>query len=405
MSNRKRNTLAVALLLAMSPAAALAQHDHPPEPPLIGIHWGAQAVGLLTHATPAEAGRDLTEGYLTQPNIFLHMNTLQDRLRLTGTLNLEGLTLQRGELNAGTWGEGYVDRRHPHTYLHEAMLTAQENSGATEFSLSAGRGFAPFGTDDPMVRPFVKFPANHHLSQILERIVLIGAVRHGPVLLEAAWFNGNEPLDPEDLGDFERFGDSWAARLSVLPIDGVELQVSHANVTSPEVPLGGGLDQAKWSVSARYETESIYALAEWARTAELRGDAEAYALPSILAEAAYFTGPWRFALRAERTKRTEDERTTSLFRSPWPHSDGHVFGFTTWQIYSGAVSREFRLGTLRAAPLVEVSHQRPQPHSRPSLFDPDELYGSTRLWSFNLGLQLGAGLRHSRMGRYGAAVQ
>ena len=42
-----------------------------------------------------------------------------------GILNLEGLTLSRGELDLGEWGEGFVDRRHPHTYLHELMAGVQ----------------------------------------------------------------------------------------------------------------------------------------------------------------------------------------------------------------------------------------------------------------------------------------
>ena len=52
--------------------------------------------------------------------------------------------------------------------------------GAARVSLSIGKGFAPFGTDDPMVRPFVRYPVNHHLSQILERGVAIAAGRAMP---------------------------------------------------------------------------------------------------------------------------------------------------------------------------------------------------------------------------------
>src|SRR5687768_17177992 len=132
------------------------------------ITAGAHAVGLATHATPAISNRSLTEFYLTQPAVMLHV--LQGPLQFEGMLNLEGLTLRRGELNAGVWGEGYMDRRHPHTFLHEAMAVVRPlgAGGALDVSLAAGKGFAPFGTDDPMSRPFVKFPANHHLSQVLE---------------------------------------------------------------------------------------------------------------------------------------------------------------------------------------------------------------------------------------------
>ena len=71
---------------------------------------------------PALLGRDATEGYLTQPNVLGVLR--RGPLTLTGTLNFEGYTLRRGELNAGIYGEGYVDRRHPHTLVHEVMLVA-----------------------------------------------------------------------------------------------------------------------------------------------------------------------------------------------------------------------------------------------------------------------------------------
>ena len=49
------------------------------------------------------------------------------------TLDFEGLTLDRGQLNPGAYGEGYADRRHPHTYLHEAMASPAELSGASGY--------------------------------------------------------------------------------------------------------------------------------------------------------------------------------------------------------------------------------------------------------------------------------
>src|SRR5690606_22723938 len=131
-----------------------------------------------------------------------------------------------------------------------------------------GRGFAPFGTDDPMARPFVKFPANHHLAQVLERLVAIAAVRAGPLALEAGLFNGDEPTGPRDLPDAERFGDSWSARATLLPFPGVEAQASYASLASPEFPAGSGLDHRKRSASLRYEAarhggEGEYLLVEW----------------------------------------------------------------------------------------------------------------------------------------------
>ena len=52
---------------------------------------------------------------------------------------------------------------------------------ATRLSLTAGKGFAPFGTDDPMSRPVLRYPVNHHLAQILERAVAIGRSIAGAV--------------------------------------------------------------------------------------------------------------------------------------------------------------------------------------------------------------------------------
>ena len=134
------------------------------------------ATGLLTTANPALLGRRYTEGYLTQPNVL--GDAAWGALHVTGTLNFEGYTLRRGELNAGMYGEGYADRRHPHTLVHEAMLAVGTPSRAGfRATLAGGKGFTPYGTDDPMMRPFVKYPVNHHHAQIIERVLVLGALQ------------------------------------------------------------------------------------------------------------------------------------------------------------------------------------------------------------------------------------
>ena len=75
----------------------------------------AQATGVVTLESPAIHGRDLTEGYLTQPLVMAMASVWSDALQLKATVDFEGVTMKRGELNAGTHGEGYIDRRHPHT--------------------------------------------------------------------------------------------------------------------------------------------------------------------------------------------------------------------------------------------------------------------------------------------------
>src|SRR6185436_5736891 len=142
----------------------------------------------------------LVEGYLTQPVVMAHAAPAGGRVRLVGTLDLEGLTLRRGQLNAGAFGEGYVDRRHPHTLVHEAVASVEgalPGARGVRASLAAGKGFVPFGTDDPMSRPFVLFPVNHHLAQVLERALVVGGARAdgrgGSAALEAPLFNRDEP--------------------------------------------------------------------------------------------------------------------------------------------------------------------------------------------------------------------
>lgn len=402
-----------AFLLQIAAAACLAapgtaQHHHQEDGSQSMLRWGARGVGVLTHASPAILGRDLTEAYLTQPSVTAMGSAAGGRLSFTGMLNLEGLTLKRGELNHGGWGEGYVDRRHPHTYLHEAVIALKESVAGTQVSLSAGRGFAPFGTDDPMVRPFVKYPVNHHLSQILERYVVTGALRHGPLMLEAGAFNGNEPTSPRDLGGLKRFGDSWSGRATLMPLTGVEVQASVAKVASPELPSGGGIDQKKRSFSARADLPMggarVYGLLETARTSDRQGEVEVVAFNSVLVESSVGGQNWSVSARYENSTRPEEERRQNLFRSVRPSTDNSILGTSRWRIWTVAVARGFegRLGTV--APFVEASRAFAKANERFAVYTPEDLYGSDHIWNLSAGIRLNAGMQHHRMGRYGVAV-
>ncbi|HEX6260544.1 MAG TPA: hypothetical protein VFZ51_07800 [Woeseiaceae bacterium] len=371
------------------------------------ITVGAHAVGLATHATPALQGEDFTEFYLTQPVLMAQLS--QGPVEFNGMINFEGLTLERGELNAGVWGEGYADRRHPHTYLHEAALTLQGDVFRSRVSLTAGRGFAPFGSDDPMVRPFVKYPANHHLAQLLERLILIGALQHGPVTLEAGLFNGTEPVDPEDTGDFGAFGDSWSGRATLHPWHWLELQASYAEVTSPENQFGGGLDHEMWHASARVERAigdvNAYLLVETGETSEGVNGFQVFFFHTALAEAALQRGRWQLALRLERSERPEEERETNLFRTVRPATDNSILGITRWTSAGLQLAAATRLGSFRLQPFVEVTRLHVQPLEEFPVLLPENLYGSDRMWSFSLGIRSVIGAWHTRMGRYGAARQ
>ncbi len=378
---------------------------------------GAHAILAYTRNDPVPFGETAAELKLVQPMLFGRAGVLGGRLVLVGTVNLEGETMPDGELSLGAWGEGYVDRRHPHTYVHEAMASLTDRLGPTALSLSLGKGFVPFGTDDPMSRPTLRYPVNHHLSQVLERWVAAAGLAIGPATLEAALFNGDEPERPGQwprLGG--RFGDSQSLRLLLAPIAGVELQGSHAQVRSPEHRPGAGTDQFKWSLSARWDRplagHPAYGLVEWARTSEADGF---FIFRSLLAEGAWGWGPGRLYYRFERTERPEEERTTANpFRSQRPHLENSILGITRWTIHTAGVSRGFVAPGLRAriTPFVEGSYAT----ARPTLgvFDPQAWYGGETFWALSVGLRLGwgdggdpravASPNGHRMGRYGVAA-
>lgn len=354
-------------------------------------------------------GGALGEVRVVQPAVHFEAGAL-DRFRLTGMLNLEGLTIPQGELAPGNWGEGFIDRRHPHTYVHELILTADDllgrHEGVPRLSLSAGKGFAPFGTDDPMVRPFVRYPVNHHLAQILERAVAIAAVRAGPVALEAGLFNGDEPERP---GQWPRvggrFGDSWSGRLTGTLEPGVTLEGSHAHVHSPEHRAGAGPDQEKWSLGARWERplagHPVYGLVEWARTSEAAGF---FVFRSFLAEGAWTAGRHRLQYRFERSERPEEERI-SLFRSLRPLIENSILGTTRWTTHTaGYEVVALRRGRFDLRPVVEVGYARVAKVGA-GLFDVAGLYGRSHIWSLTLGVRVAAGASMHRMGRYGAAEE
>ncbi|MBV9773622.1 MAG: hypothetical protein JO040_06710 [Gemmatimonadetes bacterium] len=405
-----------ALLLGCGGAAGAqehAMHGHPAGTG--GVAWsvGAQAIPLVTRADPAFLGQAKTEAYLTQPAVMAHLSAWGGRATLQGTLNLEGATLRRGELNAGIWGEGYVDRRHPHTYLHELVAGVSPLGSAesrAELSLVAGKGFAPFGTDDPMVRPLVKYPLNHHLSQVLERVVAIVAARGGPLTLEAALFNGDEPESPTDLPNWERFGDSHAFRATLAPLAGAEASASFAAVRSPEQAGGGGADQHKWNAALRWERgdgagRRTYALAEWARTDDRVRGHTTFRYPSLLGEAALRRRGVEAALRWERTVRPEEERLLDPFRAPRPHTDLSILGRTRWTVLTAGLSAQARpFAALGVRPFVEVARLHAATVERTAAFDPEGFYGSDRMWSLSAGARVEAGTLHARMGRYGAAA-
>jgi hypothetical protein len=417
-----RSSAAFPVILLALPGASAAQDTLAHEPRAAGHRarvWeasgAAHVIPVLARATPTAGQRSITEAYLTQPVLVGRASLLGGRLATHGMLNLEGATLARGELNTGTYGEGYVDRRHPHSYVHElvAMVRADIAVGrrAAGVSVTAGRGFAPFGSDDPMSRPFEKYPVNHHLAQVLERLVLIAAARTGPLTVEGGVFNGDEPTNPRSLPKWSRFGDSWSARATLRPAHGVEIAASAARLESPEFRDGLGLDQRKTSAVLRIEQPaaggagSRYLFAEWARTHDDRRGRVAFTYTSLLAEGAYCRrGRWG-ALRVEQTIRPEEERLIDPFRTPRPQIEFAILGRTRWTAVTAAAgTNAARIGVLAVGPFAEATYARPEGVERLAAFVPRDFYGSDRLWLLSFGARVNLGRRAHRMGRYGVAA-
>lgn len=372
-------------------------------------HVMAQAIPLVTRASPSAGGTDQTQFAVTQLVLMARATFLRNHGELSAALNGEGVTMKHGELNTGASGEGFVDRRHPHTYVHELMLTGRGALGPLSYSATAGRGFASFGTDDPMMRPLVKYPINHHLSQILERAALIGAMRLGPAILEGTTFGGDEPTSPSSTPRVSRLGDSWATRATLLPVPGAELQASYARVASPEEPSGHGLDQRKQSYSARAATMdgARYLLAEWARTVEHDHDrnVSVFSYESALVEGSLRAGPLGLAMRLEQTERPEEDRLADPSRTPRPASDLSINGITRWRVATLQVAApSVTRGVFSGFPFVELARLAASQRDSRSLFTPQRLYGTSRFWMVTAGFRLRAGDAHSRMGRYGAAL-
>lgn len=397
-------SLVVAVLLAVSPTRPLAAQ--------LSVH--AQAIPLLTRAWQMPGSDPTrTEFALAQPAAMIEWRSAGDphaaarpRFSLHATLDAEGLTIPDGELAPGDYGEGFYDRRHPHTYVHELMGTAQDllgrHDGRLELSVAAGKGFVAFGDDDPMSRPVVRYPVDHHLAQILERAVLIGSASYGPARIEATWFNGDEPVRPSSWPNWARAFDSRALRVTLAPGNGIEAQVSFAKVLSPEHREGSGPSQQKRDASLRWTGTVLgrpgYALLNWARTTEAEGF---FTFHSLLAEAATTLGRHRPYTRLERTDRIEDQRTDDPMRSIRPPFDNTALGVTRWTVLSAGDGVSFHAagGRLEWRPFIEgsVAHVR----TLDGVFDPKTFYGSDVLPSVTVGVRLDwRGMGAMRMGRY-----
>ncbi len=370
----------------------------------------AEATIVMHQASTTPTGQALGEVKLVRP-VLMASWRIRGGVTARATFNFEGVTMPAGELSPGAWGEGFVDRRHPHTYAHELILEGRQTLrcfGSTICALGGflGKGFVPFGSADPMVRGFVRYPVNHHLAQILERAVIGGQLRVGPATAEAAFFNGDEPEHPGQwprIGG--RFGDSWAFRLSIRPTSGLQATGSVATVRSPEHRPGAGADQHKRHAALSYDAAALAgrlrALAEWAETSEL---GRILVFGSRLAEVEYQRGHLTVRYRFEATDRPEEERL-SPFRSARPHLENAILGETRWRTHTAGVSVRFgRIGHLTTDMILEGTAGRVARRGA-GIFDPVIVYGRPSFSVVTAGIRLRWGGTAHRMGDYGVMAE
>ena len=423
-------TLTALGALATLAAPASAQHEHhgPTTTDTVDAHAGhdghqmlqvplgggwrvvgmGQAFPIVTFGAPGEEGSPLNETawYLTQPALMANVESPGSRLVLRTTLNFEGLTLEDGELTFGGWGEGFIDSRHPHTLLHELMLSLNLwDAAGGAFSLSAGKGFAPYGTDDPMARPGLKYPTNHHLSQILERWTVNAVYLRDGWSLEAGVFGGTEPVGPYDLSNIESFGDSWSARVArrwgrgTGPAAEWEASASYGSVAEEHHEVKERTDL--WNVALRHAGMTRPGALYWLLEGSLSRPEGGEGYFSVLGEGRLEAGRHQPYARVEFATRPEYERlgaagSDAFFR--YDH-DEHAIGATRWLIGTLAYAYEatgypFSIRPFAEAQLHAVSAER-------GGIEPVELYGTDRFWSLSLGARLFLGGDPMRMGAYG----
>jgi hypothetical protein len=335
-----------------------------------------------------------------------HLEGLGQRLVLHTTLNFEGLHQEGGELSFGGWGEGFIDKRHPHTLVHELMLSYNLlDFRGNAISISAGKGFAPFGTSDPMSRPGLKYPTNHHLSQILERWTLNGIWHRGPWSLEAGLFGGDEPDGPYDFSNIESFGDSWSVRAArrwgsgTGPAAEWEASASVASVTEL---AHTSAEETTWLWNAALRPSLVVGethvsgLLEASRSA--LADHENFF--SILAEARIDRGGHQPYLRVEYASRPEYARESAsgsdFFRY---HDHDDPLGSTRWLIATAAYAYELTETPWSLRPFVELQHHQVR-GDRGGIAATD-LYGTTSFWALSIGARIFLLGGPMRMGAYG----
>lgn len=369
----------------------------------------AQVFPIVTIGAPLVDDSPLSETswYLTQSAMMLNVEGPGQRVTLRTTLNFEGMTLEDGELTFGAWGEGFIDKRHPHTLLHEFMLSLNLwELGEGDLSLSAGRGFVPYGSDDPMSRPGLKFPTNHHLSQLPERWVVSGLYLYDGWGVETSVFGGTESRGPYDFSNINSFGDSWSARVSKRwgpgsgPFSTWEVSTSYARVAG----FHHGMKETNqlWNMALRSGPNGHWGLQEAFVEASFGQQVHNNDFFSVLAELWFDWSMHQPFVRVEYSSRPEYLRDRRAGDSGFFRYDQATdpISSTLWLTNTVAYAYESTGYPFSIRPFAEVQHFKIWQDG--PFVDPISLFGSDSFWGLTIGVRVFAGGSPMRMGAYGA---
>jgi hypothetical protein len=256
-----------------------------------------------------------------------------------------------------------------------------------------------------MSRPAVKYPTNHHLSQILERFTLNGVYSSPRFSAEVGVFGGNEPTGPYDFSNAESFANSWSTRLAArfgAPEMGVfpwELSGSYGYVV--EEHDGEEYVTRLYNAALRHEAMTragrTYGLLE----ASMSDPAHHDGYFSILAEGSVTRGVHIPYARVEYATRPEYPRegapgTADFFR--YDHDDEPI-GSTRWLIAVAGYGLEATSLPFSARPFVEVQWNRVSADD--GGIEPEDLFGRSSFFGLTAGFRLFLGGEPMRMGAYG----
>ncbi len=220
-----------------------------------------------------------------------------------------------------------------------------------------------------MSRPFVRFPVNHHLAQIVERAELATGWRIGIVGLEGALFNGDEPENPGQWPNMSRFADSWAARVTLWPVRGLEVQGSLRLGSFPGAPPGMRGSTSRSGARRRGCSEwwdARRSMACWSGPAPKRATTFSCS-PRCWRKGRYSPdGTDSGTGSSGRGGRKRNGYFDNLYRSPRPLLDNSIVGQTRWTLHTINYALQLSLaqGRFGVQPFVEFTFGHGERHRR-----------------------------------------